>query len=131
MSLDPWDPYDDAVRVPEVRRRWIVLAVVIVLALATLRLLYQPLTLDSYRVLDQQVLVVTGHGYHGAWTRLSEVDETESTVMVRVDAFTLVPGPSTGLGSPLDVVVRLAAPLGGRRVIDGSTGQEIPAAPDP
>ena len=55
-------------KVPKVRRRWVALAVVIVILLATLRLLYQPLTLESYRTLDPQTLVVVGHGAREAWT---------------------------------------------------------------
>ena len=112
--------------VPKVRRRWVALAVVIVFLLATLRLLYQPLTLESYRSLDPRTLVVVGYGASGAWTRVSDVSETESTVSISVDKFTFTPLPGTGLGAPIEVEVRLDAPLAGRTVIDGSTGQEVP-----
>jgi len=115
-------------RVPHIRRRWLVLATLVVLVLVTVRLLYQPLTLDSYRVLDTQTLVVTGHGAPGAWTNLSDVTETDTTVTIRVDAFTFTPFPGTAAGYPLDVEVRLDATLGGRTVIDGSTGQAVPLA---
>jgi len=115
-------------RVPHLRRRWLVLSIVVVLVLATVRLLYQPLTLDSFRVLDAQTLVVTGHGAPGAWTNLSDVAETDATVTIRVDAFTFTPFPGTAAGYPLEVEVRLDAPLGGRTVVDGSTGQAVPLA---
>jgi hypothetical protein len=117
-------------RVPRVRRRWLVLAVVVVLVLVSVRLLYQPLTLDSYRTLDARTLVVTGHGAPGAWTNLSDVTETDTRVTVRVDALTFTPFPGTAAGYPLDVEVRLDAPLGGRTVVDGSTGLEVPVAAD-
>ncbi|MFL5708838.1 MAG: hypothetical protein ACJ77Y_07605 [Chloroflexota bacterium] len=113
------------------RRRWVVAGLIVVLALATLRLLYQPVALQSYRMLDPQALVVTGYGAATARTNLSDVTETGSTVSIRVDAFAFELGPSGALGHPLEVVVHLDAPLGDRSVIDGSTGQEIPAAPPP
>ena len=47
-------------------RRWVALAVVIVVLLATVRLLYQPLTLELHRTLDPQTLVVVGYGAPGA-----------------------------------------------------------------
>ena len=113
-------------KIPKVRRRWVALAVVIVVLLATLRLLYQPLTLESYRTLDPQTLVVVGYGAPDAWTRVSDVSETHSTVSVSVDKFTFQPFPGTSLRAPIEVEVRLDAPLAGRTVIDGSTGQEVP-----
>ena len=102
------------------------LAVVIVVLLATLRLLYQPLTLELYRTLDPQKLVVVGYGAPDAWTTVSNVSETQSTVTVSVDKFSFQPFPGTALGAPIEVEVRLDAPLAGRTVIDGSTGQEVP-----
>ena len=104
---------------------------IVVLSLATLRLLYQPVALQSYRILDPQALVVRGFAGATARTNLSDVTETVSTVSIRVDAFTFELGPSTAQGHALDVVVHLDAPLGDRTVIDGSTGQEIPAATAP
>jgi hypothetical protein len=113
-------------KIPKVRRRWVALAVVIVVLLATLRLLYQPLTLESYRTLDPQTLLVVGYGAPDAWTRVSDLSETLSTVTVSVDKFTFQFLPGTTLGAPIEVEVRLDAPLAGRTVIDGSTGQEVP-----
>jgi hypothetical protein len=114
------------VKVPKARRRWVVLAMVIVVLLATLRLLYQPLTLESYRTPDPQTLVVVGYGARDSWTRVSDVSETPSTVTVSVDKFSVQLGPATNIGAPIEVEVRLDAPLAGRTVIDGSTGQEVP-----
>jgi hypothetical protein len=111
---------------PRFRRRWIVLGIALVVALATVRLLYQPLALESYRVLDPQTLVVIGYGAPGACTRVSGVSETDSTVTVSVDAFTFQPFPGTALAARLEISVPLGAPLGARSVIDGSTGQEVP-----
>jgi hypothetical protein len=110
---------------PRVRRRWLALGLVVVLVLVSLRLLYQPVTLRSYRELDPQTLVVAGIGAPGAWTHLDGVQETQSTVTISVSAFTLELGPHTDAGNLLEVQVHLTAPLGGREVVDGSTGQPL------
>ncbi len=115
--------------VPKVRRRWVVLAGVIVVLFVTLQLLIRPLTLESYRTLDPQTLVVLGYGGRDAWTRVSDLSETQSTVTVSVDKFWVQLGPGTAAAYPLGVVVRLEAPLAGRTVIDGSTGQVVPPEP--
>jgi hypothetical protein len=112
-------------KVPKVGRRWVALAVVIVVLLATLRLLYQPLTIESYRTLDTETLLVVGYGATGAWTRVSDVSETQSTVTVSVDKVTFQPLPGTAVGATIELEVRLDAPLAGRTVIDGGTGQEV------
>ena len=114
-------------RIPRVRRRWVVLAVILVVVLGAMRLLYQPVTLESYRTVDPQTLVVVGYISPGAWTNAS-VSETPSTATISVNAFTFRPFPGTGLAARLEVQVRLGAPLAGRTVIDGATGQEIPKA---
>ena len=113
-------------KMPRVRRRWIVLGVIVVLALGALRLLYQPLALESYRVIDQQTLVVIGYGAPGAWTNVSEVTETPTTVTVSVNAFTFRPLPGTAVAARLEMQVQLRTPLGDRTVVDGSTGQIVP-----
>ena len=97
------------------------MAVVVV----SLRLLYRPVTLRSYRELDPQTLVVAGIGAPGAWTHVDGVQETQSTVTISVSAFTLELGPHTDAGNLLEVQVHLTAPLGGREVVDGSTGQPL------
>jgi hypothetical protein len=111
---------------PRVRRRWIVLGVVVVLALGALRLLYQPVTLESHRLLDPQTLVVVGYISPGAWTNVSNLTQTESTVTISVDAFTFRPFPGTTMATRLEIQVPLRAPLGGRTVVDGGTSQEVP-----
>ncbi len=113
-------------KVPKVRRWWVVLAVVVVVLLVTLRLLIRPLTLELYRTLDPQTLVVVGHGARDPWTRVSDLSETQSTVTVSVDKFSIQLGPGTAAAYPIGVVICSEAPLAGRTVIDGSTGQEVP-----
>ncbi len=80
--------------VPKVRRRWVVLAVVIVVLFVTLQSVDRPLVLESYRTLDPQTLVVVGSGARDPWTRVSDVSETQSTVTVSVDKFSVQLGPA-------------------------------------
>jgi flagellar motor component MotA len=104
----------------------VILGLVVVLALGVVRLLYQPVTLDSYRMLDPQTLVIIGVGAPGAWTSVSDVTETQSTITMSVNAFTFEPFPHTDSGAQIEVQVHLRAPLGSRTVVDGNTGQELP-----
>ncbi len=115
-------------KAPRVRGRWVVLGFVVVVALGALRLLYQPVTLESYRLDGPQTLVVVGYISPGAWTHVSDVTETESTVTVSVDAFTFRPFPGTAVAARLEIQVQLRTPLGDRTVVDGSTGQIVPQA---
>ena len=107
------------------RRRWVVVAIVAVLLLATIRLLDQPLTLESYRLVEPATLEVVGHGARNAWTHVTDVTETDTTVTVAVSAFTFQPFPGTASAYELLVPVPLKTPLGTRDVIDGSTGQPV------
>ena len=116
-------------KTPRVRRRWVVLGLVFVLALAAFRLLDQPLRLESCRLLDPQTLAVVGYGARGSWTRVTGVTETDSTVTITVNAFTLQLGPGTAMAYRLYVPVYLSEPLGTRAVVDGGTSQPIPATP--
>ena len=119
-------------KTPRVRRRWVVLGVVVVLVLGALRLLYQPVTLESYRMLDPQTLAVVGYISPGAWTRVSSVIETDSTITISVDAFTFRPFPGTAVGARFEAQVPLRTPIGGRTVVDGATAavrdREMPQA---
>lgn len=109
------------------RRRWMVLGIIVVLALVAFRLLDQPLALQSYRLLDPQTLAVEGLGAPRASTHVTGVTETAETVTITVNAFTLELGPVTSSAGRLYATVYLVEPLGSRTVIDGSTGQPIPA----
>ncbi len=112
-------------KMPRVRRRWVVLALVIVAVIVVLRLLYQPVTLESYRKVDPQTLVVYGYGAPGTWARVSDVAESASSVTITVNALTFEPYPHTDVGGRLQIEVHLNAPLGSRAVFDGSTGQPM------
>src|SRR4051794_31720399 len=105
---------------PGLRRRWVVLGLVVLVALAVLRLLYQPLELVSYRVVDPQTLEVVGFGTQTNWARVAGVTETETTVTISVDALSFEPFPHTDAGYRIELPVHLGSSLGSREVIDGS-----------
>ncbi|MEO8572047.1 MAG: hypothetical protein ABI553_10165 [Chloroflexota bacterium] len=105
-----------------------VLGIAVVLALAAIRLLDQPLALESYRVLDPQTLVVIGYGSPRAWTHITGVTETDQTVTIAVNAFTFELGPGTSSAARLYVPIYLSEALGSRAVMDGTTGQPIPGS---
>ncbi len=117
-------------KIPHVGRGWVALALVVVILLVSVRLLDSSMRLDSYKVLDPQTIVVEGGGARGAWVHVTDLEEGTSTVTVNVNVFTFRPPlPGTDVGYPLGAVVYLSAPLNGRMVIDGSTGQPVPLSP--
>jgi hypothetical protein len=65
---------------------------------------------------------VTGQG---AWTRVTSVTETPSTVTITVSSFLFQIGPGTAVGIPVESVVKLRDPITGRTVVDGSSGLPV------
>lgn len=112
-------------RVTRIRRGWAVLGLVVVLAIAAFRLLDGPVALESYRVLDPYTVAVIGYGASYAWPHVTAVTETDSTVTISVNFFTLQLGPTLAFAVRRYIPVYLSEPLGSRVVIDGSTGQPI------
>ena len=113
--------------IPRSRRRWFVLAIAVVATLVAVRLLDQPLALESYRLADPQTVVVTGYGTTSAWTRVTGIAEGEAAVTISVNSFEITGFlPHTNAADRIEIEVRLNAPLGSRDVVDGSTGLSIP-----
>jgi hypothetical protein len=112
-----------------IRRRWLILGIALISAIAAIRLLDQPLRLESYQTLDDQTIAVVGHGAPYSWARVTQVAETESAVTVRVNAITIQLGAGTEAATRVYVPVYLGEPLGDRALIDGSSGQEVPRSP--
>jgi hypothetical protein len=108
----------------KLRRRWVILAVVVVLAIAWVGLLDRAAPISYYRVVDAQTLVVGSLTGRGAWTRLTSVAETPTAVTVTVSSLS-APLPGTAEGYSLELVVKLHEPLGGRPVVDGSDGEKV------
>jgi hypothetical protein len=110
-------------RLPRLRRRWVAVVVVtVVLAVAAVRSLDRPSWIYYYRVLDDQTLVVGTVTGPGAWARVTSVAETPSTVTISVSSMLIQLGSGTAVGIPVDSVATLHDPIGGRNVVDGSSG---------
>ena len=107
------------------RRRWIVVAVVLLLVASAVRLLDGASWIYYYRVVDDRTLAVGTTTGRGAWTRVSSVVETPTTVTITVSSFLLQLGAGTGAGVPVESIVKLRDPIGSRSVIDGSSGQPV------
>jgi hypothetical protein len=106
------------------RRRWLVLALVVVLVLVSARLLDRAVPIMYYRVTEARTVVVGTLTGPGAWTRLSSVVETPSTVTISVSALQ-APLPGTDVGYTLELVVKLQDPLGTRSVVDSSSRAQV------
>jgi hypothetical protein len=85
---------------------------------------------QSYRVVDPQTIVVVVGGAPHGWTRVSGVTESATAVAVSAQTTTWLPGPGTASLELVELTVRLAQPLDGRTVTDGS-GQAVPLAAGP
>ena len=89
-----------------------------------------PAPVESYRVTDPQTIVVVVGGAPHGWTRVSGVAESASAVAVSAQTTTWLPGSGTSNLELVELTVRLAQPLDGRTVTDGS-GQAVPMAASP
>ena len=112
-------------RLPTQRRRWIAVAVVLILVIATVRLLDGASWIYYYRVVDAQTLVVGTVTGPGAWTRVTSVTETPATVTITVSSLLIRLGAGTAVGIPVESVAKLHDPIGSRTVIDGSSGLPV------
>jgi len=98
-------------KIPRLRRRWVVLLIVVVVAFGTFRLHDQPVALESYRMVDPQTLDVVGYVSHTAWTHVTGVTETDTTVTITVNSFVANALPTTAEAVRIEIDVRLSAPL--------------------
>ena len=99
--------------------------VLLVLAVVAVRALDSASWIFYYRVVDDRTLVVGTATGPGAWTRVTNVAETESTVSITVSSLLFRPGPGTSDGIPVEAEVNLRDPIGARMVIDGSSGLSV------
>jgi hypothetical protein len=115
-----------AMRLPRLWRRWVVVvATVLVLAVAAVRSLDSPSWIYYYRVVDERTLVVGTVTGPGAWTRVTSVIETPSTVTITVSSLLVQLGPGTAVGVPVESTAKLRDPIASRTVIDGSSGLPV------
>ena len=113
-------------RLPRLRRRWVVLVVVVlVLVVAAVRGLDSPSWIYYYRVVDEHTLVVGTITGPGAWTRVTSVVETPAAVTITVSSLLVQIGPGTAVGVPVESTATLRDPIDGRVVLDGSSGLPV------
>ena len=112
-------------RFPRRRRRWIAAAVLLLLVLAVVRLLDGASWIYYYRVVDDRTLVVGTVTGPGAWTRVTSITETPSTVTITVSSLLVRFLPGTAVGVPVESVAKLHEPINDRTVIDGSSGLPV------
>jgi hypothetical protein len=110
-----------------VKRLSAALLIVALLAGGAFLVLDRPWDIESYRVVDDHTLVVTTSSGWLDWTRVTSVTENATSVVVSMRSFRL-PLPGTG-GAATDFTVTLRDPIGGRGVVDSSTGLPIPRRP--
>ncbi len=107
---------------PTLRRHWVVLAAVLILAVAAFRLLDRPSQIFYYRVADDRTLAVGTSEGVGPWTRITDLSETPSTVTITVSSLYVRLGPATVSAVWVESLAKLGDAIGGRTVIDGSSG---------
>ena len=84
-------------------------------------------TLDRATLDERDPRSLRVEGTHGACDEVQspKVEETDDTVAVTVP-LDVEPGGCDSIGLPVDVAVRLDAPLGDRDVVDARTGRVLP-----
>ena len=112
-------------RRPRLRRRWIALLVVLGLVVAVVRSADGTLWINYYRFVDEHTLVVGTVAGPGAWTRITSVIETPSTITITVSSLLVRLGAGTAVGIPVESVAKLHDPRGDRTVVDGSSGLPV------
>jgi hypothetical protein len=110
-------------RLRRVRRRWIVMAVVLVVALIGLRLADKGARIDYYRIIDDHTLVAGTASGPLTWIRVTALSETSTTITIGVSSIS-VPAPGFG-GDRVELPVTLTQPVAGRTVIDASRSSAV------
>jgi hypothetical protein len=112
-------------------RRLVIVAVVVMFGVGAIRLLDGASLIQYYRVVDEQTLVVGTISGVGATVRVTDLEETSTTVTITVRSFHVQLGPGNAGGSAHESVATLQESVGARTVIDGSSGLPIQRAACP
>src|SRR5438105_1851906 len=109
------------------------LAAVVLIAMGVLafQFLGSPTRIDYYRLTDDRTVIVGTGGGPNAWVRVSSVSQTPTAVTITVRTFFVQLGPSTALGHLYETRVMLDAPLDGRSILDGASGEPVRRASCP
>jgi hypothetical protein len=109
------------------RRRVLVAAALAVVGFAILRLtVVRPAYIGGYRQIDEYNIALQVIGANPTWRGVTELTETDSAVTVAVSHVTFEFGAGFGDERIAYVAVRLNEPLGGRDVIDATSGTAVP-----
>ena len=106
-------------------RMVVVVAIVLLLAVVAVRALDSPSSISYFRAIDEHTLVVGTAAGPGAWTRVTSVVETPSTVTVTVSSLFVRLGPGTSEAVLVESSATLHDALANRTVIDGSSGLAV------
>ncbi len=87
----------------------------------------QPHSIDHYRLVDADTLVIRVWAEEEAETRVTGIAETDDSVTITVRTFSFVIGPQAPEPVPMDLTVDLQRPLGNRLVF--TPNGSIPPAP--
>jgi hypothetical protein len=99
---------------------------VVVVLVAGLRLAVTRTYVGGYRVVDDYNLAFQVIGANPTWRAVTVQTETSADVTIGMSEINLRLGPGFGDERIAYAVVTLSDPLGTRRVLDASTGTEIP-----
>jgi hypothetical protein len=77
-----------------------------------------PITIDYYRIVDEDSIIIGTTTGACDESRVTEVAETPHSVTITVHSFTFDFGPCPGVGIPIELAVELDRPLGDRPVFD-------------
>ena len=102
-----------------------VVGILLVLGVLSCMGLDRAAPIDYYRQIDEQTIAVGAGTGPTLWARVTSVTESDTTVTIEARSVA-APVPSTG-DAVTELVVTLSKPLGSRRVIDGSSGLDVPA----
>jgi hypothetical protein len=96
-----------------------IIGFVLAFALATIAMAGgQPRAVDYYVRVDEDTILVSTITGAGEWTRVTELQETDSQVRLVVRATSWPLGATASVGGELRILVDLARPLGDREILD-------------
>jgi hypothetical protein len=104
----------------------LIAVIVVAVVIAGVRLAVTRTAVSGYRVIDDYNLALQVIGANPTWRRVTVETETASDVTVGISEISLRLGAGFGDERIAYVVMTLNEPLGARRLIDASTGVEIP-----
>ena len=107
-------------------RRLLIAAVTVIALIAALRSAMTATFFSGYRIVDDRNLAIQVLGAHPTWRAITVLKETSSDDTVGMSEISFRLGPGFGDERLAYMVVTLSDPLGARRVLDASTGAEIP-----